>query len=221
MQPHDGLGKACSPCEIPLPAGVRHRFAPMRAAATRYSTQPLPASASTQRGFSLIEVLVAVLIFGVAVLGIALMQLKGAQFTKQSGARTVAVLQARSLADAMRANPAGVFGVANVSAIGSKLNDLSGSYYLISSNTPPDPTSCGSVAPCIQAKQDLAQWLSGLKNGTPVPTGSSSANVLGAVSVASGTGVLQITSTWSGARPDASGNNINDSYTFYYQPSPQ
>src|SRR5690606_29609073 len=87
---------------------------------------------SRQRGVSLIEVLVAMLIFSIGVLGIALMQIKGAQYTKQAGARTVAVLQARSLADAMRANPAGVYGVDNKDLIPSKNGDLSDSYYVYS-----------------------------------------------------------------------------------------
>ena len=61
---------------------------------------------SRQRGVSLIEVMVAVLIFSIGVLGLALLQAKGAQFTKESGSRTAAIIQARSLADAMRATSA-------------------------------------------------------------------------------------------------------------------
>jgi type IV pilus assembly protein PilV len=223
MQLLDGMGKICVLRKFPAQPVLVPGTARSRQTCGVSARTPLMSGWQRQRGLSLIEVLVAVLIFGVAVLGIALMQLKGAQFTKQAGARTVAVLQARSLADAMRANPAGVYGVSSTLLIGTKSNDLSGSYYLISSNTAPAVSSCGSSnQPCIQAKQDLKQWLGELAKGTPLSTGSDPTTVLGAVAVATdGTGRLKITSTWNGTRPDASGNNINDSYTFNYQPYQQ
>lgn len=128
-------------------------------------------SLSRQRGVSLIEVLVAVVIFSIGVLGVALMQLKSAQFTKQAGSRTVAVVQARSLADAMRANPAGVYGVANQSLIPAQNGVLTSSYYVYNGASAPDPSTCsGANVPCQQAKRDLLTWLAQLKASTVAPT---------------------------------------------------
>ena len=163
---------------------------------------------SRQRGVSLIEVMVAVLIFSVGVLGIALMQIKGSQFGKQAGARTVAVLQERSLADSMRANLAGVYGVASTSLISSQNGNLASSYYLYDGSTTPDPTSCSGNAACVQAKNDLLNWLAQLKSGTASPTAS--------VTVNTDTGSLTVTSGWSDMTPGGASNN--DSYQFDFQP---
>lgn len=176
---------------------------------------------SRQRGVSLIEVLVAMLIFSVGVLGIALMQIKGSQFSKQAGSRTVAVLQARSLADAMRANPAGVYGVASEAEIAGKKGDLSGSYYLYDGTAAPDPTSCSGS--CGQAKSDLAAWLKELRAGTsaPVKSDGSTGNPSGLATVTvntDNTGTLVIASSWNGMNPNSSGVSTNDTYRFDFQP---
>jgi type IV pilus assembly protein PilV len=175
---------------------------------------------SRQRGVSLIEVLVAMLIFSIGVLGIALMQIKGAQYTKQAGARTVAVLQARSLADAMRANPAGVYGVKSTNLIPSKNGDLSDSYYVHSGPAIPTSVGCDNEA-CRQAHSDLAQWIAQLKAAAPTPVkadGSKDSNALAAITVDSDKGSLIITSSWNGMAASASGVAQNDSYHFVYHP---
>jgi type IV pilus assembly protein PilV len=175
---------------------------------------------SRQRGVSLIEVLVAMLIFSIGVLGVALMQIKGAQYTKQAGARTVAVLQARSLADAMRANPAGVYGVKSADLISSKNGDLSDSYYVYSGPAIPTSVGCADDA-CRQAHEDLAQWVSQLQASAPTPVkadGSQDGSALAAVTVDSDKGSLIITSSWNGMSASASGVAQNDSYRFAYHP---
>jgi type IV pilus assembly protein PilV len=175
---------------------------------------------SRQRGVSLIEVLVAMLIFSIGVLGIALMQIKGAQYTKQAGARTVAVLQARSLTDAMRANPAGVYGVENTDSIPSKNGDLSDSYYVYSGPAIPTSVGCDNDA-CRQAHDDLAQWITQLKAAAPTPVkadGSTDSSALAAITVDTDKGSLIITSSWNGMTANASGVAQNDSYRFVYHP---
>lgn len=62
----------------------------------------------TQRGFGLIEVLVAILVFAGGVLGIASMQLNGLGMISNSNSLSVAVIAASDMADRMRANPLGV-----------------------------------------------------------------------------------------------------------------
>jgi type IV pilus assembly protein PilV len=178
-------------------------------------------SARRQRGVSLIEVLVAIVIFSVGMLGIAFMQIKGAQYTKQSGSRTVAVLQARSLAEAMRANPAGVWGVSSPDQIAAKNGDLSGSYYVYDGTSKPDPATCSDTA-CKQAKQDLLDWLKQLGAGVAAPVGSdgktANAAALGTVTKDTKTGTLIIASSWNGLIRDTSGASSNDSYSFSFQP---
>jgi type IV pilus assembly protein PilV len=178
-------------------------------------------SRSRQRGVSLIEVMIAVLIFSVAVLGIALLQLKGAQFTKQSGVRTVAVLQARSLADAMQANPAGVYGVGTVAEIAALNGDVSGSYYAYNGTTAPTTVGCPNDA-CKQAKLDLIAWLAQLQQVTVPVNNGTSTPALATVTpnTASGLGTVTVAVSWNGLIPNQQTGLSNDeSYQFDFQPS--
>jgi type IV pilus assembly protein PilV len=170
---------------------------------------------SHQRGVSLIEVLVSIVVFSIGVLGVALMQIKGMQFTKQSGSRTAAIEQARSLADAMRANPNGVYGVQTQSAIGPLNGDISGSYYAYNGSTAPDPSSCSGNTACVQAKTDLKNWLAALNANTVAP---GSGGVRAKVAKNPNSGALTIMTSWNGIVPDFNGNTSSESYQFDYQP---
>ncbi|NUO73956.1 MAG: type IV pilus modification protein PilV [Frateuria sp.] len=136
-----------------------------------------------QRGVSLIEVMVAIVVFGIGMLGLALLQTKGAQFTKESSSRTSAIIQARSLADAMRANPLGVVPA-----------DGSSSYYLYDGTVAPDPSACSSNLPCAQAKTDLKNWLASIKAGTIAAQGVPAASVSRNATL----GTFTVTVSWNG-----------------------
>jgi type IV pilus assembly protein PilV len=58
-------------------------------------------------GFTLLEVLIAIVIFSIGLLGIAGLQVSGMRFTQDSQLRAIAVAQAEAMADRMRANPRG------------------------------------------------------------------------------------------------------------------
>lgn len=159
-----------------------------------------------QRGISLVEVMVAIVIFGVGMLGLALLQTKGAQFTKESSSRTNAIIQARSLADAMRANPQGVDPA-----------DGSSSYYLYNGSVAPDPSACASNPPCNQAKKDLQAWLLNLKAGTIAGKGVPAATVARNATL----GTFTVTVSWNGV--DANGDKQltsadNGTYSFSLLP---
>ena len=61
-----------------------------------------------ESGFTLLEVLIAIVIFSIGLLGIAGLQVKGMRFTQGSQFRAVATAQAEDMADRMRANSAGM-----------------------------------------------------------------------------------------------------------------
>ena len=61
-----------------------------------------------QAGFTLLEILIAVVIFSIGLLGIAGLQVAGMRFTHDSQLRSIAVAQAETMADLMRANEFGM-----------------------------------------------------------------------------------------------------------------
>ena len=61
-----------------------------------------------QRGFTLLEVMIALLIFSIGLLGLAGLQAGGLRSNNQAQLRTIAVIQAYDMADRIRANPRGV-----------------------------------------------------------------------------------------------------------------
>lgn len=67
----------------------------------------MKASPYEQRGASLIEVLIALLIFTVGLLGLAAMQLSSLQSTADSGQRSQSVWLMQDFVERMRANPSG------------------------------------------------------------------------------------------------------------------
>ncbi len=64
-------------------------------------------TAQSQGGFTLLEILIAIVIFSIGLFGIAGLQASGMRYTQDSQLRLVAVAQAETMADRMRANPAG------------------------------------------------------------------------------------------------------------------
>lgn len=60
-----------------------------------------------QQGFTLLEVMVALLIFSVGLLGLAGMQMAGMQSNHGAMLRTLAIQQAYDMADRIRSNRAG------------------------------------------------------------------------------------------------------------------
>lgn len=73
------------------------------------SPEPLPRS---RAGFSLVEVLVAVLVLSIGLLGIAGLQISSMRNNQVSYLRTQAVVLADSMLDRIRANPTGNYALA-------------------------------------------------------------------------------------------------------------
>lgn len=67
-----------------------------------------PSSLRAVSGMTLIEVLIAIVIFAIGLLGIASLQVSGLRYTKASQSRATAAMQAENIIDRMRANPIGV-----------------------------------------------------------------------------------------------------------------
>ena len=117
-----------------------------------------------QRGFTLLEVLIALLILSIGLLGLASLQTSGLRSNKMASMRTTATQLAYDIADRMRANPA---GVANLGGVGTE------NYVITPTDTDPDMTNCEGVTctPGEMATYDLAQWRGAIRS---LPGGTSS-----------------------------------------------
>jgi type IV pilus assembly protein PilV len=121
-------------------------------------------------GFSLVEVMVALVVVSIGLLGIAKMQALALSSTGTAKMRSLASIEAASLASALRADR-------NYwSAIGANLTVSVSKTGTVSSTQDPSlnaapPSLCASVAtPCTSAQvaaQDLSDWAKGLTAALP------------------------------------------------------
>lgn len=156
-----------------------------------------------QKGFTLIEVAVSLLVLSVGLLGIAGMQSSGMQNTLKSHQRAAAMIQAQDIADRIRANLAGMRTTQYTNAI---------------SATPPSPDCWGSAGICNAAQlaaTDLYNWQTA--NAAILPSGAGSivctdVNAATAATFEEGTSCL-ITIRWDGGRNGATGTSCTGTST--------
>lgn len=151
---------------------------------TPLHTYILEPTHARQRGFSLLEVLIALLVLSIGLLGLAGLQTFSVKFVHQSYQRTQATMLITEMMDRMRANGAGV-GVA------------AGNYAL-----PANSTSWAAGADCATAfctpaqmvNYDMNQWLSNITTKVALAQGTGSI-----LTAAAGVGaplLSTITVTW-------------------------
>ncbi|ENW97681.1 type IV pilus modification protein PilV [Acinetobacter sp. NIPH 298] len=84
---------------------------------------------NNQKGVGLVEVLVALILLAIAVLGFAALQLKAVDASAEAGQQVLALTIARDLAELMRANPQGLSdGKYKIGAVAVPSNDGTEAY---------------------------------------------------------------------------------------------
>ncbi len=121
-------------------------------------------------GFSLIEVLIALLVLCAGVLGMVALQTQGLQLSQSANQRSTAVMLAQDLVEMMRSNPEAALNAAELFSNTSSYYKAAGSEF-----------SSASVANCASldrsaggstvASQDLGCWLQEVQNQLPVTSG--------------------------------------------------
>jgi len=140
------------------------------------------------QGFTLVEVLVALIILSIGLLGVAGMQIRGMQGNHNAFLRSQALQYAYEVADMMRANrTAAVSGVATTN-------------YVIAAGQDPAaiPAPSGKTGVTLT---DLQEWLRGLSGATNPASGLPGGQ--GAITTtanADNTWTIQITVSWSEGR---------------------
>lgn len=111
-------------------------------------------------GFSLLEVLVALLVLSIGLLGLAMLQVKGMQFNSDAYLRTQATILAYDIIDRMRANKG---AAANYAVTAPPTGTIPNC----------DSSSC---SPAQLATYDLSRWYAALGQSLP----NSSTTIVGA-----------------------------------------
>jgi len=139
--------------------------------------------ASHAAGFTLVEVMVAVLVMSIGLLGLASLQATSLRFNNDSSAQTQATYLASDMADRMRANVSKAAGYPAQAA--------------------GENTSCYTTAGCTpdeMAANDIFEWNEALTDTLPAGQG--------AITALAG-GLFTITVMWDEQRSGATGTNCN------------
>lgn len=124
------------------------------------------------RGFSLVEVMVALVVVSIGLLGLAKMESLALSSTSVAGSRALAAIEASSLASAMHANPG--YWAAGVAPASTTVYYDSTPTLQISDTGLATAATCytagsGSCTPAQMAAYDVQQWANDLKSVLPAP----------------------------------------------------
>ena len=125
----------------------------------------------SQRGFNLIEVMVALVVLSIGLLGLAGLQVLGLRYNHQSYERTQATILVNDIIDRMRANPDAARAGDYVSGAPATLPTSYGGCFSASS-----PCSSSAVA-----AYDLAEWRGAIASQQMLPGGRGSISRNGSV----------------------------------------
>lgn len=162
------------------------------------------------RGFSLVEVMVALIVISVGLLGCAKLGALLVSSTGTSRVRALVALEASSIADSMHAdrdfwdgsssdwNPTAALSITGTESAGTTTFSSSGSTTLTNGLTSPPNCLSGSGAPCTPGKlaaYDLTQWAKdiGLSTGSNVLKNSTTTINCASATPPSGTAVVTCT----------------------------
>ncbi len=159
---------------------------------------------SAQKGFSLIEALVAFLVLSVGMLGIASMQTMAIRAGETATWRSVAVVKAEEIMERIRTNKTVLSSY--ISATGDAgtnhgCDDLTGTV-----------TTC---TPVQLAEYDVFQWKQGLVEALPPDAVNTNGSIVVVLPAVPGQGVSTVTVTvnWREPRQNRDGSATNQTYS--------
>lgn len=145
----------------------------------------------SQTGFTLLEVMIALVIFSIGLLGLAGLQAGGLRTNTQAQLRTIAVIQAYDMAERIRANPRGI---------------EDGDYDALDDDTP-TAEDCISAA-CTAAEMaiyDYYEWETINQDVLPSGHGTVTSALIGG----GATRLFTITVMWDEERTGVTGTNCS------------
>ncbi len=193
---------------------------------TRLST----ATPAPMRGFSLIEVMVALIIIAIGMLGVAKMQALALSTTGSSGIRSLVALEAASLASSMHTNrdywvggppPASFTVTINTTAVNTVSVVINDPTNTLGVAQPCATTTAGCTSPAQIAAYDVQQW--GAALGQIVPAALATISCSTAVPSSCTIQITwqeNVTSTNNATAANGSAPSVLNSpqYTLYVEP---
>ena len=161
-------------------------------------------SSKNIHGFTLLEVMIALVIFSVGLLGLAGLQSRGLQSNTVAQFRTLAVIEAYDMADRIRANPVGI---------------ANGNYDNLNNSAPVAGADCLNAACTPQqiADLDYFEWINQLQQLLPSGHGTVTGNGAGSQ--------FTVTVMWDEERTGVNGTGCSGDpnfdlkcYTLVFQP---
>ncbi len=115
------------------------------------------------QGFSMLEMMIALLVLSIGLIGLASLQARGQQFNHAAYVRTQAAFLAYDIMDRMRSNSDSLSDNGNADDGG----------YVLKKGECPDTLDCGgeSCTPTDMVRYDLAQWCNSLASTLPLGQG--------------------------------------------------
>jgi type IV pilus assembly protein PilV len=171
-----------------------------------------------ERGFSMVEVLVSLIIIAVGMLGLAKIQALAYANTGIANQQSMAALEAASMASAMRANHSYWSTVSATTAFTYSANGL---VPAVSNTLPTTSNFCtASCTPTLLAEYDVQNWVTNLNSVLPNPVATIYCAIPASALTAPG---CYITVTWHeenvAINTNAVGNTMaSPSYTLYVVP---
>lgn len=144
---------------------------------------------SRQQGFTLLEVMIALVIFSIGLLGLAGLQAGGLRSNTQAQLRTIAVIQAYDMADRIRANRRGV---------------VDGEYNALDDTNPTAGNCITNACDAAQmATYDYYEWVKTTQSVLPSGHGIVSSNL------ANGVRLFTVTVMWDEERTGVDGTGCS------------
>ena len=146
-------------------------------------------AANRESGVAMLEVLIAVLVLSIGLLGVAGMQIVGIRYSQTAYLRSVATFQAYDMADRMRANMAGVkvgsydgltggFSCSNLASTGCSSTDIAAydadEWYAANARLLPSGSGSVTKVPNSNAYDIAVTWLEKCQTGETGDTSCSS-----------------------------------------------
>jgi type IV pilus assembly protein PilV len=164
-----------------------------------------PQKCGKQKGVSLVEILITIVILGIGFIGISGLQLAGLKYSYGAHTRTQASLLTNDILDRMRANRARALNTSDY------LFDFTDSIPTITANCTTSPCTTAQMA-----SYDRAQWLTNVK--TILPNGTAEITAITTAAVATGTErTFQVTLRWKQSNTSEDIADEDEFLTFVYR----